>query len=217
MTKTSSQIKSSKRVSEFAEVFTNQKEINSMIALVENEALRIDSRFLEPACGEGVFLISILEKKISTFYKKLKNFQEDFEISLFISVSSLYGIEILEDNVEICRAKIFSFAKDIYSNTFSQSINESYLSSLNFVLSRNIVHGNALTMEDASSGNAINFTEWSIIKNNIVKRREYQFNDLMAYQRSSEPDLFSDLGEEAFIPPVEKDYPAISLYELVEK
>jgi hypothetical protein len=209
------QVKSDSRVANFGEVFTNKREVNAIIDLVSNEALRIESRFLEPACGEGQFLISVLERKVDTFRKKFKKFQHDFEVSLFTSVSSIYGIDILLDNVQLCRESLFTFSENLYRKTFTSNVNEEFLKSIHYVISKNIVYGDALTMKDMSKKDSfIAFTEWSLIKNDLVKPREYQFSDLMAYQRSREPDLFSDLGDEAFIPPIKIEHPYTSIYEL---
>ncbi len=209
------QVKSDSRIANFGEVFTNQREVNAIIDLVSNEALRIESRFLEPACGEGQFLISVLERKVNTFRKKFKKFQHDFEVSLFISVASIYGIDILLDNVELSRENLFTFSENLYRKTFASNVNEDFLKSIQFVISKNIVHGDALTMHDLSEKDSfITFTEWSLVKNDLVKPREYQFSDLMAYQRSRETDLFSDLGDEAFIPPIKIEHPYTRIYEL---
>ncbi len=209
------QFKSDSRIANFGEVFTNQREVNAIIDLVSNEALRIESRFLEPACGEGQFLISVLERKVNTFRKKFKKFQHDFEVSLFISVASIYGIDILLDNVELCRENLFTFSENLYRKTFASNVNEDFLKSIQFVISKNIVHGDALTMYDLSEKDSfISFTEWSLVKNDLVKPREYQFSDLMAYQRSRETDLFSDLGDEAFIPPIKIEHSYTRIYDL---
>jgi len=211
-------VKSEDRVAKFGEVFTNEKEVNAMIDLVGNEALRVDSRFLEPACGEGFFLVLVLERKIASFANRLKNFQKDFEINLFISVSSLYGIEILPDNTILCRENIFNKATSEYMKFFPNTQNIDFLKSLKFVIDKNIVNGDSISMEDKSMKNeAIKFSEWSLVKEDQVKRRIFQFNDLTAYQRSSSPDLFSDLGDESFIPPVTKEYKPESIYTLFKK
>lgn len=212
------QVKSASRIANFGEVFTNEKEVTAMIDLVGHEALRVDSRFLEPACGEGFFLVLVLERKIASFANRFKNFQKDFEINLFISVSSLYGIEILPDNTILCRENIFNKAASEYMKFFPNTQNLDFLKSLKFVIDKNIVNGDSISMEDKSMENeAIKFSEWSLVKEDQVKRRIFQFNDLTAYQRSSSPDLFSDLGDEAFIPPVTKEYKPESIYTLFKK
>ncbi len=91
------------RVKNFGEVFTSEKEVKNMLDLVKNETLRIDSKFLETDCGEGIFLEKILNEKIKLIEKKYKFSQVEYEKYLLQAVTSLYGIEILEDNVIICR------------------------------------------------------------------------------------------------------------------
>lgn len=100
-----SQIKSRQRVADHGEVFTNPREVNAMLDLVRDESFRLDSRFLEPACGDGNFLIEILRRKLS-FLKDLKS-QTEWEFQSLIAVGSCYGIELLEDNAEACRERLF--------------------------------------------------------------------------------------------------------------
>ena len=66
------QIKSKQRVTDHGEVFTNEREVNAMLDLVKQETERIDSRFLEPACGEGAFLTEILRRKLSVVKMPLR-------------------------------------------------------------------------------------------------------------------------------------------------
>lgn len=73
------QIISKKRVADHGEVFTNLREINAMLDLVDNETKRIDSRFLEPACGHGNFLIEVLKRKIDVINKRYSKSQIEFE------------------------------------------------------------------------------------------------------------------------------------------
>ena len=95
-------IKSKERIADFGEVFTPEKEVNAMLDLVENEIERIDSRFLEPACGDGNFLIQILRRKIYVVEKRYSKEQIDFERNVFLkyflvsinnSEVSLYRLE----------------------------------------------------------------------------------------------------------------------------
>ncbi len=98
------QIKSRQRVADHGEVFTNPREVNAMLDLVRDESFRLDSRFLEPACGDGNFLIEILRRKLSLL-QDLKS-QTELEFQSLIAVGSCYGIDILPDNVEACRKRI---------------------------------------------------------------------------------------------------------------
>ena len=101
------QIKSKQRVAEHGEVFTAEREVNAMLDLVKPECLRPDSRFLEPACGDGNFLSAILERKLKEIRRKYKSSVRDYEYYSVIAIGSLYGVDIMQDNVEICRQRLF--------------------------------------------------------------------------------------------------------------
>ena len=103
----SSQIKSKERVAERGEVFTSEREVNAMLDLVKDECIRPDSRFLEPACGDGNFLSAILKRKLAEISRKYKKSPRDYEKQAIIVISSLYGIDIMQDNVEVCRERLF--------------------------------------------------------------------------------------------------------------
>ena len=102
-----SQIKSRQRVVDHGEVFTNPREVNAMLDLVRDESFRLDSRFLEPACGDGNFLIEILRRKLSLL-QDLKS-QTEWEFQSLIAVGSCYGIDILPDNAEACRTRLETY------------------------------------------------------------------------------------------------------------
>ena len=99
------QVKSKQRVEEHGEVFTNDREVNAMLDLVKQETERIDSRFLEPACGDGNFLAEVLRRKLEVVGKRYGRSQLEYERYAFVAVSSIYGVDILQDNVEDCRER----------------------------------------------------------------------------------------------------------------
>ncbi len=103
------QVKSKQNVADYGEVFTAQREVNAMLDLVEQETVRIDSRFLEPACGEGIFLKEILKRKLAAVYKKYQKSPSDYEKYAVLAASSIYGVDLLQENVETCRDKLFDF------------------------------------------------------------------------------------------------------------
>lgn len=213
------QIISKERVSEHGEVFTNLREINAMLNMVDNETKRIDSRFLEPACGHGNFLIEVLKRKIEVIDKRYSKSQIDFERNLFLAVTSIYGIDIQKDNVLQCRKRLADYAISIYKASFKKSINQDLIQTIHFVLSKNIIFGDALsltTFEDDLLGTPIVFSDWTIISGNIVKRKDFIFSDLIERSSHREMPLFSDLNEddEAFIPEPVKDYPLINFLEI---
>lgn len=117
-----SQIKSRQRVADHGEVFTNPREVNAMLDLVRDESFRLDSRFLEPSCGDGNFLIEILRRKLSLLLD-IKS-QTDWEFKSLIAVGSCYGIDILPDNAEACRKRLEEFKQhmdDFVESTHNHS------------------------------------------------------------------------------------------------
>ena len=215
--KNNSQVKTRQRVTDHGEVFTSEREVNAMLDLVKQETERIDSRFLEPACGTGNFLIEILRRKLNLVEHRYSKSQIEFERSSFISMSNLYGIDLLQDNVEHCRERLFNDFFIFYSRLFNDNINEDLLKTIKFVLDRNIIWGDALTLKKVGLTNdPIIFSEWSIVFGSMVQRRDFKMQSLLENQKIDGPNLFSDLGDEAFIPIPVKTYPLQNLYDLTE-
>ncbi|MCC5905752.1 MAG: hypothetical protein JJU13_06090 [Balneolaceae bacterium] len=211
------QVKSKERVSDHGEVFTNEREVNAMLDLVKQETERIDSRFLEPACGNGNFLVEVLGRKLDVIKSRYKNSQTEYEPYGFAAVGSLYGIDILLDNAEECRERLFSIFKKEYRNLFKNKTRKDYLASIKFILNRNIIHGDALTLKRVGlTDEPIIFSEWSLVYRDKVKRRDFTMTNLLSNQPMDEPNLFSDLGDEAFIPTPCAEYPLQSIYNLAE-
>ena len=109
-----SQIKSRDRVAAHGEVFTAEREVKAMCDLVKGETERIDSRFLEPACGDGNFLAEILWRKLFIVEKQYAKSPNDYEKYSIQAVSSIYGIDILQDNAESCRQRLYNIWADEY-------------------------------------------------------------------------------------------------------
>lgn len=112
------QVISKKRIAEHGEVFTSEREVNAMLDLVKQETERIDSRFLEPACGTGNFLTEILNRKLNVVEAKYSKSQLEFERSVVSAVSSVYGIDIQADNVIECRKRLFDMVDKRYTALF---------------------------------------------------------------------------------------------------
>ena len=202
------------RIKDFGEVFTKPKEVEAMLNMVKNETQRIDSRFLEPACGNGNFLIKILDKKLDVVEKKYNNSQIEYERYSFQAVCSLYGVEILKDNVNSCRNRIYSHFKKMYESFFLNTSNSKFLSSIKYVISRNILWGDALTLKEPNSKTPIIFSEWSFIKGSLVQRSDYTLSDLISYRPHEKDSLFSEKGEEIIIPPPIKVFKPIKYTEV---
>lgn len=195
-----SQIISRQRVAERGEVFTAEREVNAMLDLVANECLRPDSRFLEPACGNGNFLTAILKRKLSELRRKYKNSPYDYEKLAIVAIGSLYGVDIMRDNVEECRERLFSIWNEEYTAHCKSDASEEARQAAKFIISRNIINGNALTLmcvdaEGNDTSAPIVFSEWTLISGNRMQRSDYTMSDLLLYNDSSEGNLFA-LSEE---------------------
>ena len=132
----SDQVKSKKRVADHGEVFTSEREVNAMLDLVKQETERIDSRFLEPACGTGNFLVEILNRKLKIVTDRYKKSQIEFERNAIIAISSIYGVEILQDNAIECRDRLFEIFEVIYTRLYKTNCKEDCKTSVKFLLKR---------------------------------------------------------------------------------
>lgn len=206
LTAPTSQIKSKERVSTHGEVFTADREVNAMLDLVKQETERIESRFLEPACGNGNFLVKILERKLAVVSRCYAKSRINFELYSLIAVSSIYGIDILLDNVEECRERLYNILYNEYNSRYKSSANEEFLQSIKYILYKNIIWGDALTLKTPDVAEPIIFSEWSAMGRK-VKRRDFTLDNLLQNQPISAPNLFSDLGDKVFIPSPIKVFP----------
>lgn len=211
------QVKSKQRVAEHGEVYTSAREVNAMLDLVKQETERIESRFLEPACGDGNFLIEILRRKLEIVKKRYGQSQIEYERYSILALSSIYGIEILEDNTIACRNRLFTFFKDEYEKIYRSTTKEEYLNSARFILSKNIVWGDALTLHSVcGKKEPIVFCEWSPVNGSMIKRRDFSFHELLFQSENNALPLFSDTGEDIFIPKPIKEYPLIHFLRLYD-
>lgn len=195
----SSQIKSRKRVADHGEVFTAEREVNAMCDLVASECLRPDSRFLEPACGDGNFLAVILRRKLSELRRKYKKSPRDYEKQAIVATGSLYGVDIMNDNVLACRERLFCIWDEEYTAHCGTDATDETREAARFIISRNIINGNALTLMCVDSeGNdtkaPIVFSEWTLIGGSQMQRSDYTMADLLLY--NEEGTLFAALTEE---------------------
>ena len=204
---TKSQIKSRQRVADHGEVFTNPREVNAMLDLVHDESYRLDSRFLEPACGDGNFLIEILRRKLSLL-ASVKSSTE-WEFKSLIAVGSCYGIELLEDNAEACRERLYD---EVVGRMGRMGDLGDYGKSLRYMMQKNIVCGDALTYRTAE-GKPITFCEWTPIAGSMqFSRRDFQFDFLV--NQTHQYSLFDEQGEaQSFDEPV-RSYPPLHYTQL---
>ena len=199
--KANKQIKSRKRVVDHGEVFTNEREVKAMCDLVNDETQRIDSRFLEPACGDGNFLAEILDRKLAVVKKKYRRSVMDFEKNSLLAVSSLYGVDIMMDNVIACRERLFKIWDKQYKAVCKKECSEDMRDSIRFILSKNIVCGNALTLHEVDeNGNdtedPILFSEWGFVTGPQLSRSEYTFDEIL--KQNENPKQGTNVQESLF-------------------
>jgi MmeI, DNA-methyltransferase domain len=202
-------IKSKKRVADHGEVFTPPWMVEAMLNLVKDETERIDSRFLEPACGSGNFLVRVLQRKLAAVELKFR--KSDFEKRQYalLALMCIYGIELLADNIAECRANLL----EIFANYLNLSESDELYRAASYVLSQNIVHGDALTML-AHDGQPIAFAEWGYLGKGKFQRRDFRFEALArASAFSAEGRLFAHLGKHEIFMPT-KTYPQMTVAEL---
>jgi hypothetical protein len=202
-------IKSKKRVADHGEVFTPPWMVEVMLDLVKGETERIDSRFLEPACGSGNFLVEILRRKLAVV--ELKYGKSDFERRHYalLALMCIYGVELLPDNIAECRANLLEILAEYL--TVDES-DEPYRAAF-YVLSQNLVHGDALTMR-AHDGQPITFAEWGYLGKGRFQRRDFRLDTLTQSSAfSAEGSLFAHLGKHEIFTPA-RTYPPVTVSEL---
>ena len=205
------QINSKQRVADHGEVFTPTWMVDAMLDLVKDETERIDSRFLEPACGSGNFIVQILRCKLAAV--ELKYGKSDFEKRHYalLALMCIYGIELLDDNIEECRANALEILAE-YLNM--DELDELYQAAF-YVLSQNIVHGDALKML-TYDGQPITFAEWGYLGKGKFQRRDFRFDTLtQSAAFSAEGDLFAHLGKHEIFTPA-KTYPPMTIRALAD-
>ena len=206
--KTYKQVVSRQRVTDHGEVYTSYREVNAMLDLVKQETERIESRFLEPACGTGNFLIEILRKKLKVVEVRYRKNQIEFERYAVIAISSIYGIDILEDNTEVCRRRLQDLFITVYRNIYKDQIKQECLNTVTYILKRNIIWGDALTLVTVGiKRKPIVFSEWSMVTNNKIKRRDFTFHELLKHAENTLSAISSDSGDNVFIPEPIREYP----------
>jgi hypothetical protein len=202
-------IKSKRRVADHGEVFTPRWLVEKMLDLVKGESERIDSRFLEPACGSGNFLVPVLQRKLAAVEVKFGKSEFERRHYALLAIMCTYGIELLADNIAECRANMFEVFAD-YLNL--AETDELYLAAA-YVLSQNLVHGDALTML-AYDGRPITFAEWGYLGKGKFQRRDFRFEALAQMSSfSREGSLWAHLGNHEVFKPI-KAYPPMSVREL---
>ena len=218
-------IKSKQRVADHGEVFTPPWLVEKMLDLVKGETERIDSRFLEPACGSGNFLVPILQRKLAAVEARYGKTEFEKRHYALAALASLYGIELLADNIAECRANLL----DVLAQYLSLTDHDDQYRAANLFLSTNLIHGDAMARTNAEGG-PISVVEWSYIGKGKFNRRDFSLAKLVKRsafgERWSTPDeerestlfqeprpAFNHRGRDEIFVPI-KHYPPMTVREL---
>ena len=202
-------IKSKKRVADHGEVFTPPWMAEAMLNLVKDETERIDSRFLEPACGSGNFLVRVLQRKLATVEIKFGKSEFEKRHYALLALMCIYGIELLADNIAECRVNLL----EIFADYLNLNESDDLFRAAFHVLLQNLVHGDALTMR-RHDGQAITFAEWGYIGKGKFQRRDFRLDVLTGSSAfSAEGSLCAHLGKHEIFTPT-KTYPPMTVSEL---
>jgi hypothetical protein len=204
-------IRSKRRVADHGEVFTPEWLVEKMLDLVGDETERIDSRFLEPACGSGNFLVPVLQRKLAAVEGKYGKSEFEKRHYALLAVMCTYGIELLADNIAECRANLL----EVFVEYLNLSEADDLYRAASYVLSQNLVNGDALTMR-TRDGQPITFAEWGYLGKGKFQRRDFRFEALAQMSAlSAEGTLFAGLDKhEVFMPTT--TYPPITARELAD-
>jgi hypothetical protein len=204
-----SYVKSKQRVAYHGEVFTPSWMVEAMLNFVKDETERIDSRFLESACGSGNFLVQILRRKLAAV--ELKYGKSDFERRHYalLGLMCIYGIELLPDNIAECRANML----EILAERLHLDASDELYRAASYVLSQNLIHGDALKMR-GDDDSLIVFAEWGYLGKGRFQRRDFHLNDLaQSATYSAKGSLFAQAAKHDIFTPI-KTYPSMTIAEL---
>lgn len=219
------QVKSRQRVADFGEVFTAEREVNAMLDLVKAETERIESRFLEPACGNGNFIAEVLRRKLAVVAARYRKSPGEYQRYAFLAASSIYGVDIQADNVEECQARLYQIVADAARAAIKGAVDEKFLEAVRYALEKNILCGDALTLKDVS-GEPICFAEWSLVTGDLVKRRDFLLSELLEgnVEKDQTLSLFGerdravhwefDEETQAYLPSAIREYPPVDFREV---
>lgn len=204
-------IKSKQRIADHGEVFTPAWMVDAMLDLVKGETERIDARFLEPACGSGNFLVRILQRKLAAVELKFGKSEFEKRHYALLALMCAYGVELLPDNIAECRTNML----EVFAGFLNIDETDELYRAAFYVLTQNLVHGDALTMR-MQSGQPITFAEWGYLGKGKFQRRDFRLDVLTGSSAfSAEGSLFAHLGKHEIFTPI-KTYPSMTMRDLAE-
>ena len=181
-------------------MFTPAWLVDDMLDLVKDESERIDSRFLEPACGSGNFLIPVLRRKLATVAARYAKSSFERRHQGLLGLMCVYGIELLADNAAECREGLVATFDEFVATDGENEYGRWHLAA-EAVVAVNVVQGDALAMA-TSSGEPITFPEWGYLGKGKYQRRDFRFDVLAQMSSFSEDTLFGGDtgGHDIFVP-----------------
>ena len=200
-------VKSKKRVADHGEVFTPSWMVEEMLNLVKDESERIDSRFLEPACGDGNFLKVVLQRKLATVNSRYGKSEFERNHYALFGLMCIYGIELLEDNVQECRENML----DIFAKSLKVNGESVWYKAAKSVLAANVIHGDALTLKTPEN-EPIKFPEWGYLGAGKFQRRDFRYDSLTQISLGG---IF-DSGEKHEIFAPFKTHPPMTVQEIAQ-
>ncbi len=201
-------VRSKQRVDDHGEVFTPAWLVEAMLNVVEAETERIDARVLEPACGSGNFLVPVLRRKLATVELKFGGSEFEKRHYALLGLMCAYGIELLEDNISECHTNMLETLAEYVGLVEGDELSQA----ATYVLSQNIIHGDALTML-THTGQPITFAEWGYVGKGKFQRRDFRLDTLTQMSSFGGDTLFAELGKHAIFTPT-KSYPPLTLRDL---
>ena len=204
-------VKSKQRVADHGEVFTPPELVEAMLDLVKAESERIESRFLEPACGSGNFLVPVLKRKLAAVHTRYGKSDFENRHQALLALMSIYGIELLDDNVAECQGNLL----EVFLDYLRVGPGHDWFAAAVSVLAVNIAHGDALSMTMRDETNQpITFAEWSYLGKGKYNRRDFRFDTLTQMASfGEEGTLFADLGNHEIFTPT-RDYGSLSVADI---
>lgn len=179
-----------------------------MLDMVKAETEQIDARFLEPACGSGNFLVPVLHRKLAAVQLKYGNAEFELRNQALLALMCIYGIELLPDNVAECHANLL----EVFADALQVNLQDDLYRAASYVLSQNLVHGDALAMRTADREHIV-FAEWGYLGKGKFKRRDFQLKDLSEMSAVAEDTFFTRTGKETPFVPI-RDYPRMTVREI---
>lgn len=203
-------MKSKQRMADHGEVFTPDWMVEAMLDLVKGETERIDARFLEPACGSGNFLKPVLARKLAVVAARYGKSDFEKRHHALQALMSVYGIELLDDNVAECRQRLHEH----YTAFLGVAAKDDWARAGHTVLAANVVHGDAMSMFTRDSDpRPIVFPEWAYLGKGQFQRRDFRFDVLTHMSSWGEETLFGDIGKHETFVPV-KSYRVLSMADI---